>query len=222
MLICSTQFSTKTILTHPPHYHSKPIVDLLPSTAQQIVSQNISWKSVKTPEYKVGPKTWYQCVVSNPSSLCIIAFWALVPDWPREVSLNSYSCSSKAVSWGIWFVSLFCTLRKSKNTRTFENSTLFMRESHAKSVLFWHVRVFFDQHKVQKRATKFHTSGHCLLHPPSISRHWIHQCEILSAWACGGSLRKDILLWKFRRMKQGDLVCISTIVLWQQQWQRHW
>ena len=104
MLICSTQFSTKTILTHPPHYHSKPIVDLLPSTAQQIVSQNISWKSVKTPEYKVGPKTWYQCVVSNPSSLCIIAFWALVPDWPRDVSPELLS---KAVSWGIWFVSHF-------------------------------------------------------------------------------------------------------------------
>ena len=37
-----------------------------------------------------------------------------------------------------------------------------MRESQAFRVRFAHVRVFCDSRKVQKRATKSDTSGHCL------------------------------------------------------------
>ena len=44
-------------------------------------------------------------------------------------------------------VTLFCTLRESENTRTCQNCT----------------RLFSGSRNVQKRATKSHTSGYCLL-----------------------------------------------------------
>ena len=62
-------------------------------------------------------------------------------------------------------VTLFCTLRKSENTRTCENCTRFACNSLMSvcfRVQFSHVRVFSDSRNVQKRATKSHTSGHCL------------------------------------------------------------
>ena len=49
-------------------------------------------------------------------------------------------------------VTLFCTLRESKNLRPFENR-----------VRFSHGRRFFGSRSVQTRATKSDASGHCLL-----------------------------------------------------------
>ena len=89
-------------------------------------------------------------------SRCRLSCWSR----PRRVPMAQRRLVQAEPSWrvpvgsGLRYmicVTLFCTLRESENTRTCENR-----------VRFSHVRVFSDSRNVQKRATKFDTSGHCL------------------------------------------------------------
>ena len=66
--ISSTQLSTWTVLTHPPHYHSKPVVDLLPWIAWWILSNNLLKVSEDT---RIGLSRNARAISREKLLLCI-------------------------------------------------------------------------------------------------------------------------------------------------------